>query len=94
MTGQILSIISVWLEKNRNSVYILKIYLFSVWVPNSEKRKSNPRNPYMRVLVRITKSLYSGGGTPALRSASAYAGSGSASCSASGSESTISSIIN
>jgi hypothetical protein len=51
--------------------YFLKIFLFSVWVPNSEERKSSPRNPYLRVLVRIVESLYSRRGTPASRSASA-----------------------
>jgi hypothetical protein len=65
--------------------FILKIFLFSVWISNSEERKENPRKSYLGVLVRIAKSLYSGGGTPASRSASAYAGSGSASSSASGS---------
>jgi hypothetical protein len=35
--------------------FILKAVLFSVWVPNSEERKLNPRKPYLRVLVRIAK---------------------------------------
>jgi hypothetical protein len=68
--------------------------LFSVWIPISEERKSNLRNPYLGVLVRIAKSLYSEGGTSASGSASAYVGSGSFSSSASGYESTVSSINN
>jgi hypothetical protein len=72
--------------------FILKIILFSVWVPNSEERKSNPRKQYLGVLVRIAESLYSGGRTPASGLASAYVGSGMTSYSVSGSESTISPI--
>jgi hypothetical protein len=74
--------------------FILKISLFSVWVPNSEERKVNPRKSYLGVLVWITESLYSGGGTPASGSVLVYAGSRSASSSVSGYESTVSSIIN
>jgi hypothetical protein len=73
--------------------FILKIFLFLVWVPNFEERKANPRKSYLGVLVRIAESLYSGGSTPASGSASAYVGSGTTSYSASGSESTISPIL-
>jgi hypothetical protein len=88
------SLNNVWSEKNLKSVLFLKIFLFSDWVPNSEKRKSNPKNPYLKELLRITESLYSGGGTPASGSTSTYAGSGSTSIFMSGYESTVSSIIN
>jgi hypothetical protein len=37
--------------------FILKTFLFSVSAPNFEERKSNPRNPYLRMLVRIAESL-------------------------------------
>jgi hypothetical protein len=74
--------------------YILKIFLFSIWVPNSEERKTNPKKPYQGVLVRIAESLYSGGSASVSGSAPTYARSGSASISASGSESTMSPIIN
>jgi hypothetical protein len=74
--------------------FILKIILFSVWVPISEERKVNPRKPYLGVLVRIAESLYSGGRTPTSGSTSAYVGSGVTSYTASRSESTISHIIN
>jgi hypothetical protein len=74
-------------------IYFLKTVLFSVWIPNSKERKSNPRKPYLGVLVRIAESLYSGGRTPASRSVSAYVGSGMTSYSASGSESTVSPIL-
>jgi hypothetical protein len=94
MTGQIKSLNSVWSEKNSNSDLFLKTVLFSVWVPNSEERKSNPRNPYLRMLVRIAESLYSRGSVPISGSMSVYAGSGLASNSASGSESTISPVRN
>jgi hypothetical protein len=83
MADQIWCLNSVWSEKNLNSIYF-ENSSFSIWVPNSEERKSNPKNPYMGVLVRIVESLYSGGSTPV---------SGSASNSASESESTISPII-
>jgi hypothetical protein len=56
--------------------FILKIILFSVWVPISEEGKTNHRKLYLRVLMRIAESLYSGGRTPASGSASAYVGSG------------------
>jgi hypothetical protein len=85
MTVQFGSLNNVWLENTAVQFY-LKTFLFTVWVPNSEERKSNPRKPYQRVLVRITESLYSGGRTPASGSASAYVGSGVTSYSASGSE--------
>jgi hypothetical protein len=93
MTGQIGSQINFG-QKTPQFRFSLKTVLFSVWVPNSEERKSNPRKPYLRVLVRIAKSLYSGGITPASGSASAYVGSGVTSYPASGSESTISPNIN
>jgi hypothetical protein len=89
MTDQIWSLINFG-QKIPQFKFILKTVLFSVWVPNSEERKTNPRKPYLRVLVRIAESLYSGGRTPASGSASAYVGSGVTSYSASGSESTIS----
>jgi hypothetical protein len=91
MTGQIKSLI-MFGQKTPHFIFILKIFYFSVWIPNSEERKSNLRKPYLRVLVRIVESLYSGGRTPALGSASAYVGSGVTSYSASGSESTVSPI--
>jgi hypothetical protein len=78
------------LVKNIADWIYFKNILFSVWVPNSEERKLNPKKSYLRVLVRIAKSLYSGGSASVSGSASAYARSGSASVSASGSESTIS----
>jgi hypothetical protein len=93
MTVQIQVSKQIW-SKISQFRFILKIFLFSVWVPNSEEMKSNPRNPYLRMLVRITESLYSRGGTPAAGSASTYMGSGSISCSVSGYESTISPIVN
>jgi hypothetical protein len=74
--------------------FILKIFLLSVWVPNFEERKANPRKLYMRMLVRIPESLYSGGSASISGSTPAYARSGSASISASGSESTISPKVN
>jgi hypothetical protein len=77
---------------------IIQIYfkniLFSVWVPNSEERKSNLRKPYLGVLVRIAESLYSGGSASLSGSAPEYARSGSASVSVSGFESIISPNIN
>jgi hypothetical protein len=82
-----------WSE-NTAIQFILKIFLFSVWVPIFEERKTNPRNPYLKMLVRIAESLYYGGSTPILGSASAYVRSGSVSYSANGSESTKSPIIN
>jgi hypothetical protein len=82
-----------WSENTTVQIY-LKIILFSIWVSNSEERKPNLRKSYLRMLVRITESLYSGGGTPTSGSTSAYAGSGSTSSFASGSESTKSPIIN
>jgi hypothetical protein len=92
MTVQIGSLINFG-QKTPQFRFILKTVLFSVWVPNSKERKSNFRKPYLRVLVRIVKSLYSGGRTPASGSASAYVGSGVTSYSTSGSESTISPIL-
>jgi hypothetical protein len=80
-----------WSENTAIQIYF-KTVLFSVRVLNSEERKSNPKKPYLRVLVRITESLYSGGRTPASGSASAYVGSGVTSYSVSGSESTVSPI--
>jgi hypothetical protein len=72
--------------------FILKAFSFSVWVLISEEGKANPRKLYLRMLVRIAESLYSGGSAPVSGSTSAYVRSGSASSSASGSESTISPI--
>jgi hypothetical protein len=89
MTGQIKSLI-IFCQKTPHFRFIFKTFYFSVWVPNSEERKSNPKKPYLGVLVTIAKSLYSGGRTSASRSASAYVGSGVTSYSVSGSESTIS----
>jgi hypothetical protein len=81
-------------QKTPQFRFILKIFYFSVWVPNSEEMKSNPRKPYQGVLARIAESLYSRGRPPASGSASAYVGSGVTSYSASGSELTISPTIN
>jgi hypothetical protein len=89
MTVQFESLNNVWSENIVVQIHFKNI-LFSVWVPNSEERKLNPRKPYLRVLVRIAKSLYFGGRTPASGSASVYVGSGVTSYSVSGSESTIS----
>jgi hypothetical protein len=91
MTGQIQSLVN--LDKNTAIQIYFKNILFSVWVPNSEERRLNLRKPYLRVLVRITESLYSGGRTPASGSVSAYVWSGVISYSASGSESTVSPIL-
>jgi hypothetical protein len=91
MTGQIKSLI-IFGQKTQQFRFILKTVLFSVWVPISEEKKSNPRKSYLGVLVRITESLYSGGRTPASGSVSPYVWSGVTSYSASGSESTISPI--
>jgi hypothetical protein len=93
MTVQIGSLINFG-QKTPQFRFIFKTVLFSVWVPNSEERKSNPRKPYLGVLERIAESLYSGGRPPASGSASAYVGSGATSYSVSGSESTISPIFN
>jgi hypothetical protein len=92
MTVQVWSLIGFG-EKISQFRFILKLFSFSVWVPISEERKENPRKPYLRMLVRIVKSLYSGGSASVSGSASAYARSGSTSNSTSGSESTISPII-
>jgi hypothetical protein len=62
MIVQIRSLINVG-QKISQFRFILKIVLFSVWVPISEEKKSNPRKPYLGVLVRIAESLYSGGST-------------------------------
>jgi hypothetical protein len=92
MTDQIL--VSNWsLVKSTADQIYFKNILFSVWVPNYEERRLNPKKPYLRVLARIAESLYSGGITPASGSASAYVGSLVTSYSASGSESTISPIL-
>jgi hypothetical protein len=80
--------------KYRSLDLFLNHFLFSVWVPISEKRKENPRNLYLGALVKIVKSFYSEGSTSVSGSASAYVRSGSTSNSVSGSESTISPIIN
>jgi hypothetical protein len=92
MTVQIWSLINFG-QKILQFRFILKMVLFFVWVPISEERKANPRKPYLGVLVRIVKSLYSEGSTPISGSASAYVGSGTTSYSASESESTISPIL-
>jgi hypothetical protein len=89
MTSQFWSLIKVW-SKVPQFRFILKTVLISVWIPNSKERKSNPRKPYLGVLVRIAESLYSGGRTPASGSVSAYVWSGMTSYSARGSESTVS----
>jgi hypothetical protein len=89
MTGQIQSL-NIFGQKTPKFRFILKTFYFPVWVPNSEERNSNPRKPYLGVLVRIAKSLYSGGSASVSGSAPAYTRSGSASVSASGSKSTIS----
>jgi hypothetical protein len=54
MTVQIWSLIN-FSQKISQFGFILKTVLFSVWVPNSEERKSNPRKPYLGVLVRIAE---------------------------------------
>jgi hypothetical protein len=92
MTVQFGSLNNIWSENTAVQIYF-KNDLISVWVPNSEERRLNPRKPYLRVLARIVKSLYSGGSASVSGSAPAYTRSGSASVSASGSESTISPII-
>jgi hypothetical protein len=92
MTVQVWSLIR-FCQKIPQFRFILKIILFSVWVPNSEERKANLRKSYLRVLVSIVKSLYSKSSAPVSGLASTYARSGSVSISASGSESTISPII-
>jgi hypothetical protein len=38
-----------WPENTAVQIYF-KIILFSIWVPNSEERKSNPRKSYMRII--------------------------------------------
>jgi hypothetical protein len=100
-TGQLpyAMIVQVWSlirfgQKIPQIRFILKIFLFSVWVPNSEERKVNLRKSYLRMLVRIAESLYSKGSVAVSGSASAYVRSGSTSNSTSGFESTILSIIN
>jgi hypothetical protein len=93
VTDQIWALNSIWFKILQFNLFLKNIY-FRIWVPISEERKSNFRNPYLGVLVRIEQSLYSGGSTPTSGSASAYAGSGLASSFASESESTISPIIN
>jgi hypothetical protein len=30
--------------------FILEAVLFSVWIPNSEERKSNPKKPCLRII--------------------------------------------
>jgi hypothetical protein len=94
MIGQIESLINFGQKNTAIQIYFKNILFFSVWVPNSEERKSNPRKSYLGVLVTITESLYSGGRTPASGSVSAYVWSEVTSYSASGSESTISPILN
>jgi hypothetical protein len=84
--------VQVWSETIIQVIF--ENILFLVWVPISEERKVNPKNPYLRVLVRIAESLYSGGSMPVSGSVSAYMRSGSASYSASGSESAKSPNIN
>jgi hypothetical protein len=83
----------ICLVKNITVQIIFENFYFLVGVPNSEERKLNSRNPYLRVLVRIIESLYSGGGTPASRSASALTVSRMTMISVSGFESIISLII-
>jgi hypothetical protein len=92
MTVQFRSLNNVWSENTAVQIYFKNI-LFSVWVPNSEERKVNPRKPYLRMLVKIVESLYSRGSASVSGSTSAYMRSGSASYSVNGSEPTISPII-
>jgi hypothetical protein len=63
MTVQIWSLIN-FSQKIPQFTFILKTTLFSVWVPISKERKTNRMKPYLRVLMRIAESLYSGGRTP------------------------------
>jgi hypothetical protein len=85
MTVQIGSLINIWSE-NTALRFIFENTYVSVWVSNSEERKS--------ILARIAESLYFGSSTPVSGSASAYARSRSVSYSMSRSESAISPIIN
>jgi hypothetical protein len=83
----------IWPENTAvKFVFEKYFFLFSIWIPISEERKANLRNSYMRMLVRVLESLYSGENTSVSGSTSAYTRSGSVSYSASGSESTISPI--
>jgi hypothetical protein len=93
MTVQVWSLIRFG-QKIPQFRFILKAFLFSVWVPISEERKANPRKSYLRTLMRIAESLYSGGRVSISGSTYAYVRSESASISASGSEPTILPIIN
>jgi hypothetical protein len=49
MTVQFGSLNNVWSENTAVQIYF-KNDLISVWVPNSEERKSNPRKPYLRMI--------------------------------------------
>jgi hypothetical protein len=55
MTIQILSLINFG-QKIPQFRFILKIFLFSVWVSNSEERKTNLRKPYMNISARLVAS--------------------------------------
>jgi hypothetical protein len=87
--GSSIQVSKYYLVRKYRSSIIFKTILFSFWVPISEERKTNLRKPYLRILVRIAESLYSGGSAPVSGSASAYVRLGSASISVSGFESTI-----
>jgi hypothetical protein len=93
MTVQFGSLNNVWSENAAVQIYFKNI-LFSIWVPISEERKANSRNSYLRILVRIAESFYSGGSAPVSGSASTYVRSGSTSIYVSGSESTILLVCN
>jgi hypothetical protein len=58
MTGQIKSLI-MFGQKISQFRFILKIIYFSVWVPNSEERKSNLRKPYLNISARLVASVHS-----------------------------------
>jgi hypothetical protein len=56
MTVQIWSLIKFG-QKLPQFRFILKVFLFSVWVSNSEERKANPKKPYLGVLVVSNHSV-------------------------------------
>jgi hypothetical protein len=55
MTVQVWSLIRFG-QKIPQFRFILKIFLFSVWVPNSEERKTNPRKLYLNISARLVVS--------------------------------------
>jgi hypothetical protein len=75
-----------WSENTAVQIYLKKKFYFQFGFLFLKTRKADPRKLYLRVLVWITESLYSGGRTPSSGSASTYVGSGVTSYSASGSE--------